>query len=58
MTQWQTHDGKILGLIVAIAYINLRQVDHTLVPLSPGSSIWRRCKNLDGNGSIYNTACC
>ena len=31
---------------------NLRQVVHTLVPLSPSSISWYRCKNCEGNDRL------
>ena len=32
---------------------NLEQVVHTLVPLSPSSISWYRCKNREGNGRLW-----
>ena len=34
---------------------NLRQVVHTLVPLSPSSISWYRCKKREGNGRLWKT---
>ena len=33
--------------------LNLRQVVHTLVSLSPSSISWYRCKNWEGNGRLW-----
>ena len=33
---------------------NLRQVVHTLVPLTPSNISWYRCKNREGNDMLWN----
>jgi len=50
-----TNDQEVAGLTPARALLHtdLRQVVHTLVPLSPSSTSWCRCKNREGNGRLW-----
>ena len=42
----------------ALLHNNLRQVAHTLVPLSPSTISWYWCKNREGNGrGVVNHPC-
>ena len=45
----RTSDQKVVGLTLTpkVPHNNLRQVVHTLVPLSPSSIIWYRLKGSD-----------
>ena len=62
-----TSDQEVIGSTPAQALLhnNLRQVVHTLVPLSPSSKSWYRCKNREGNSmfteevwsTVHNTEC-
>ena len=47
----RTSDREVVGLTMLCN--NLRQVVHILVPLSPSSISWYRCKNREGNGILW-----